>query len=77
MTKFFVFFASVALVLLGIFGFALVMAYPTKWLVNYIFTDSVRLALFGVAQISLWRAFLLGLLCAGLFKGSCSCKESK
>jgi len=51
---------------------AAIGAYPTKWLVNYVFTDSIRVSLFGVAQIGFWRALALNFLCGILFKGSTS-----
>lgn len=51
-----------------ILGLAALMAYPTKWLINYIFTDGFRLSLFGVAQIGFWRALAINALAVGLFK---------
>jgi hypothetical protein len=67
---------GVGLVLAIIAGFAAVAAYPTKWLVNYVFTDQVRLSLFGVAQIGFWRALALNFMCGILFKGSSSSSSS-
>lgn len=56
--------------LFSVLVLALLMAYPTKWLVNYIFTDGVRLAIFGVAKIGVWQALALNYMCGILFKGT-------
>jgi hypothetical protein len=55
---------------------AVIMAFPVKWLVNYVFTDAVRLTVFGVAQITVWRALALNILCGFLFKSSSSSSKS-
>lgn len=65
-------------VLIVIAGLSLLMAFPTKWLVNYVFTDGVRFALFGAAKIGVWRALWLNCLCGTLFRtttGSCEGKS--
>lgn len=54
----------------AIFFLALLMSYPTKWLVNYVFTDGVRLVIFGVAKITVWRALALNYMCGLLFRGT-------
>ena len=61
-------FAVFALVMYIVLG--VLFAWPTKWLVNYLFTPSVLKALFGVPHVDLWRAFALDVLCCTLFKGS-------
>jgi hypothetical protein len=61
---------AVVLVLAAIAGLGLLFAYPTKWLVNYIFSDGFRLAAFGVLKISVWRAWALNALIGGLFKST-------
>ena len=50
----------------------LLLGYPTMWMVNYLFTPSIISSLFGVAQLTFWRAFWLNCLCATLFKGTSS-----
>lgn len=61
---------AVVLVVGMVLGLGLLFAFPIKWLVNYVFTDGTRLALFGVTHISVWQAYCLSLLCGLLFKGS-------
>jgi hypothetical protein len=39
--------------------FAAAMGYPTKWLVNYLFSPSLLMSVFGIAQITFWKAFWL------------------
>jgi hypothetical protein len=49
-----------ALILIGLLSF--LGAYFTMLIVNYLFTTTVLLTLFGVAKIGFWRAFVLNLL---------------
>jgi hypothetical protein len=51
---------------------ATIGAYPTKWLVNYVFTDGVRQTLFGMPRIDFRHALALNFVCGILFKGSSS-----
>lgn len=44
------------------------MAFITMWLVNYLFAPSFLLTVFGLSQITLWKAFCLNFLCGILFK---------
>jgi len=60
------------LVLVIAFGLSALLAYPVKWIINYLFTPGVLLALFGVAKMTFWRAFWLSYLCSVLFKSSYS-----
>ena len=55
-----------------IVGLALVLAFPIMWLINYTFTTSVLLALFGVPQITFWKTVALSIVTGSLFKGSSS-----
>lgn len=66
---------AITLTILMLCGLAALMAYPTKWMVNYLFTAGVLTAIFGVAKISIWQAFWLNWLCAGLFKSSTTSKK--
>jgi len=61
-----VFFIALFLVL----GLGLIFAFPVKWAINYVFTDGVRIALFGVAYVGFWKAYVLSLLTAMLFKSN-------
>ena len=72
LTKFLLGTIGTVFVICLIIGGAVLMAYPVKWLVNYVFTDGVRLALFGVVKISVWKAFFLNMLCGFLFKSTAS-----
>lgn len=62
--------------LIGVFFFALLLAaglglafaFPVMWALNYVFASSVLIALFGVAKIGFWKAYVLSLLTAMLFK---------
>jgi uncharacterized membrane protein (DUF485 family) len=67
---------TILLVVAMIFTFSLLIGFPVKWLVNGLFTDQVRLALFGVARIGFWRAVGLSFLCGILFKSSGSTSSS-
>lgn len=58
-----------------IFGAAILFTLPTMWLVNYVFTPATLISLFGVAQLSFWKAMGLSTLCAILFKGSSSSSD--
>jgi hypothetical protein len=63
---------TVVLVMVGTVALSLLLAFPTKWLVNYIFSDGFRLAAFGVLKIDVWRAWALNILITGLFKTTTS-----
>ena len=58
-------------------GIALLCAYPTLWLVNYLFTPGTLISLFGIAQLTFWKAFWLNFLCSILFKSSNISTSSK
>jgi hypothetical protein len=58
-------------------GIALLMAYPTMWIVNYLFTSSVISGLFGVAQLTFWKALWLNYITVVFFKGTATVKSSK
>jgi len=49
-------------------------AYPTKLIVNYLFTPQTLIALFGVAKLNFWKALWLNAICASLFKGTITSK---
>jgi uncharacterized membrane protein YjjP (DUF1212 family) len=58
------------LVILVVVG--LLVGYPAKWIINYLFAPSALQAVFGVARITFWQAFWLNILCGILFKASAS-----
>lgn len=61
---------AVVLAVLFVLGIGFLFAFPVKWALNYVFTDGVRLALFGVAYVGFWKAYVLSLLTAMLFKST-------
>lgn len=61
----------IGLVVIGfvlVTGLSLLFAFPTMWLVNYLFTPNVILAIFGVTALTFWKAYWLSVLCSMLFK---------
>lgn len=54
-----------------IFVLALIGAYPTMWVVNYLFTSTVLTTVFGGA-LTFWKAFWLNFLCGWLVKSTCT-----
>jgi hypothetical protein len=56
-----------------IVGLAILMAFPTMWLWNYVIPHISR---GNVPCISLWQALALNALCGILFKSNCKKSES-
>jgi hypothetical protein len=52
-----------------ILGLALLFAFPTMWAVNYLFSTSLLLTIFGVAKLNFWRALVLNFV-VGWFRTS-------
>ena len=67
---------AICLVVAFIVGLSLLMALPMMWLVNYLFSPSALLAVFGMAKIGFWKAFWLNFF-LGWFVRASSCKCSK
>lgn len=64
-------FVGAAVILIFVMaGLALVMGYPTKWIVNYLFASTFLVKVFGVAKLTFWKAFWLNWLSGILFKSS-------
>lgn len=72
LTKFITYLVAVLGVFGLITGFALLMAFPTKWIVNYLFTPGVIFSLFGIERLDVWHGLALNFLGGMLFKGSSS-----
>jgi hypothetical protein len=49
---------------------SILFTYPLMWLLNYVFTSEVLLALFGIAKMTFWKTFALGILTGLLFRRS-------
>ena len=71
------FFKAIGVAVFGfivIVGISVLGAYPTKWVMNYLFSPSVLTALFGVAQLGFWKALALNFITSTLFKGTTTVK---
>ncbi len=69
---------SAFLVMLLIIGLLLIIGpFITMVTWNALITTEVTMALFGVAKLTLWKAFLLDLLSMILFKGTSVSSSSK
>jgi hypothetical protein len=60
---------EIVFLLFVMFFAGLIFAFPTKWLINYLFTPSVLRTVLGVAQITFWRSYALTMLSGFLVKG--------
>jgi hypothetical protein len=49
---------------------ALVIGLPVMWIVNYLFTQQILMAVFGVPQLTFWKAFWIANLTGLLFKST-------
>jgi NhaP-type Na+/H+ and K+/H+ antiporter len=67
------FFAAVGFVLV----IGLLIGYPVMWMVNYLFTPTALIAVFGVPKLSFWQAFTLSLLASTLFSRSSTSSSKK
>ena len=68
----------ITFVMLAVAAFAVIFAYPTKWLVNYTLAPATIHGIFGVDQIGFWQALALNTLTGILFRsGSSSTGKGK
>lgn len=65
---------SAVLVLIVLLGVAALGAYPTKWIMNYLFAPTLLQSVFGVTKFTLLRAFCLNSIASTLIKGTTSVK---
>ena len=65
---------TVVIVLVTIAGVAVLGAYPTKWIMNYLFAPALLQSIFGVTKLTLLRAFCLNFIASTLIKGTTSVK---
>jgi hypothetical protein len=47
---------------------AIILALPVMLIVNYLFTQSVLIYLFGIPALTFWKALWLNILCGFIFK---------
>jgi hypothetical protein len=52
---------ALVIFLAALLGLGMLMAYPTMWIVNYLFTAQLLTFVFGVAKIGFWQAFVLNM----------------
>ena len=67
----------VVLLLVIISFVAFVIGLPVMWIVNYLFTQQILMAVFGIPQLTFWKAFWLANLTGLLFKSSSTGKKEK
>lgn len=58
-------------------GLSMLLAWPTLWLMNYMFTSTALYTLFGVTKLTFWKAFWLNFLVGILFKSSNTTTKEK
>lgn len=49
---------------------SMLAAYPTMWIVNYLFAAQLLTLVFGCAKIAFWKAFVLNMFFMVAFKGT-------
>jgi hypothetical protein len=69
--------SKVAGTIMGVFfgvllvlGLSLLFNYPIMWMMNYTFSSSFLLSVFGVSQLTFWKTMGLSVLCGQLIRGS-------
>jgi len=55
---------------------SLLLGWPTMWLLNYLFNPSLLTAVFGISQITFWKAFWFNILIGLLFRSSTSSNKT-
>lgn len=68
-------FVKAVVFFLVIVGLAALFAYPTKWVANYLFSEGALLAVFGVSQLTFWKALALNFFMGG-FKNVSTSRKS-
>jgi hypothetical protein len=51
-------------------GFSFLFAYPTMWLVNWLFSSALLTFVFATAKITVWQAWALNVLFGAWFKST-------
>ena len=62
------------IVFAAILGISMLMAYPTMWIVNYLFTAQLLTYVFGLAKITFWKAFVFNMFFGTVVKSGQSSK---
>lgn len=63
---------GIVFVVAFVVGLSFLLAYPTMWLVNYVFASSFLTFLFGTPTIGVLKAWALNAVAGFLFKSSTS-----
>lgn len=71
------FIVALAVVIVGIALFSFLLTYPLMWALNYTFTPTVFMALFGIPQMTFWKTYALSFVTGTLFKNSAVSTSSK
>lgn len=66
--------ATAVIVLAAVVGLGLLFAYPTMWLVNYLFSASLLQFVFGVSAFTVYKAWVFNAF-IGLFRSYSSSKS--
>ena len=79
MTKFLTIVGGIVVVVLAVAGLAALGAYPTKWIMNYLFNPELLAKVFTVSHFDFWHAFCLNYIAGTLIKSTHSnfTKETK
>jgi hypothetical protein len=77
MDKFAKILGAVTLTLVFLTVIALLIGLPVMWMVNYLFASSALYTVFGVYQLTFWKAFWLNMLTGTLFYQIGSNKKEK
>jgi hypothetical protein len=68
-------------VIIGVVGLVIVLsllfAWPTLWVINYLVAPTALKAVFGISQLTFWKAFWLNFICGNLFKNPSTTSSSK
>ena len=70
MNKFLQGVGAAVVVILVFVGLATLGAYPTKWIMNYLFNPTLLAKVFTVSRFDFWHAFCLNYIAAVLIKGT-------
>ena len=74
MNKFLTVVGGIVIVVLACAGVAMLGAYPTMWIVNYLFNPTLLATVFTTAHFTFWHAASLNYIAATLIKSSMSTK---
>jgi hypothetical protein len=74
--KFFAIFGLAVAIFVLALGLGLVFAFPVMWLTNYLFSPRLLLAVFGVSQLTFWKAYAFSVFTSWMVKSSYTNKSS-